>query len=272
MQATMLVSGNVPWGASRMASRNGYISPSTPLAKHSTTVTCANSAALKGYVSMLTSLNAHVDHSKPVAFSANGSHALYGVDATIDHTLPIHQPRAGFLTDYTNYGSLFDPIKSAYWYKWIAPGASVNAIAPDPEARPLVVDPTATSANTSAPANSSTSTPNTMPPAPVTPKSLKDMPDLDFPSVSRAKKRDLDPLTGNPGIFLPYNGVDPVSYLYYRGKWGDERYPKSDKRQKDLFGQFHKYEGGPTGPAWKGIDRKNVWPQGTGWVQPWLGP
>lgn len=60
------------------------------------------------------------------------------------------------------------------------------------------------------------------------------------------------------GAFTPLNG-GPVEWLQFKGKWGDEAYPDSDKRQVDVFDQ-KKYVGGPTGPADKQLDRKDVCP------------
>ena len=48
--------------------------------------------------------------------------------------------------------------------------------------------------------------------------------------------------------------------MNYRGRWGDEQYPDSDKRQQQLVGN-RKYVGGPTGPADKQLGRKEVWPE-----------
>ncbi|KAF1848696.1 uncharacterized protein K460DRAFT_278395 [Cucurbitaria berberidis CBS 394.84] len=54
----------------------------------------------------------------------------------------------------------------------------------------------------------------------------------------------------------------PVSFLSFRGRWGDAEYPASDPRQKGkgLFG-FKKYVGGPTGVLDKQLGRKEVWPE-----------
>jgi hypothetical protein len=74
------------------------------------------------------------------------------------------------------------------------------------------------------------------------------------------------------GVFIPYDRDTPVKYLYFEGHWGDDRYPKQDHRQLDLFNKFFKYEAGPTGPADKGIGRKEVWSGSHGKILDRLGP
>lgn len=71
-----------------------------------------------------------------------------------------------------------------------------------------------------------------------------------------------DPETA-PGKFNPQDPSSPVpGWLYFSGHWGDKEYPADDARQKgkDLFG-FRKYGDGPTGPAFKDLGRKQVWPE-----------
>ena len=60
------------------------------------------------------------------------------------------------------------------------------------------------------------------------------------------------------GAFTAYDDA-PVEWLQWKGRWGDQAYPSSDKRQKELFGQ-KKYGDGPTGPADKQLNREKVCP------------
>ncbi|KAJ4992948.1 vacuolar protein sorting-associated protein 62 [Stagonosporopsis vannaccii] len=63
------------------------------------------------------------------------------------------------------------------------------------------------------------------------------------------------------GTFAPLtpSSPSPAGWLYFAGRWGDETYPASDPRQSNLV-TFHKFEGGPTGPAFKDLRRERVWP------------
>jgi hypothetical protein len=61
------------------------------------------------------------------------------------------------------------------------------------------------------------------------------------------------------GEFAAYDEGTPTEWLDFKGRWGDEEYPKSDKRQVKLFGQA-KFVGGPTGPRDKQLGRDKICP------------
>ena len=57
------------------------------------------------------------------------------------------------------------------------------------------------------------------------------------------------------------NRQAPTGWLRFLGHWGDQAYPLTDPRQHGKnIGDNLKYEGGPTGPADKRLDRTDVWP------------
>jgi hypothetical protein len=78
--------------------------------------------------------------------------------------------------------------------------------------------------------------------------------------------------TATLGTFTPYDSSTPVGWLYFTGRWGDFQYPDSDHRQFSLFGAAHRFESGPTGPAYKNLGRKEVWSTSKGEIIKNLNP
>jgi hypothetical protein len=61
--------------------------------------------------------------------------------------------------------------------------------------------------------------------------------------------------------FAPADGgSDPVGFLRFNGRWGDQQYPPSDRRQRLILGipGTAKFQNGPAGPAHKQLDRQKV--------------
>lgn len=55
---------------------------------------------------------------------------------------------------------------------------------------------------------------------------------------------------------------DPIDWLAFNGHWGDKQYPDNDPDQFCFLGidALCKYTNGPTGPAFKQLQRKKVCP------------
>ncbi|KAL4873615.1 hypothetical protein BDV12DRAFT_182383 [Aspergillus spectabilis] len=57
---------------------------------------------------------------RPIAYSGNGTHAVYSISGGHDHTIPGLNLPGGFLVDQTNQGTLWDPVLGAYAYSYAA--------------------------------------------------------------------------------------------------------------------------------------------------------
>jgi len=56
---------------------------------------------------------------RPIVYAANGSHAIYPVPGTHDHTIPnLNLPTPLLLVDNTDAGPLYDPVLSSYTYTY----------------------------------------------------------------------------------------------------------------------------------------------------------
>ncbi|KAL3466712.1 hypothetical protein BJX64DRAFT_215109 [Aspergillus heterothallicus] len=56
--------------------------------------------------------------NRPIAYSANGTHAVYSISGAHDHTIPGVNLPIGFLVDQTDQGTLWDPTLGAYAYSY----------------------------------------------------------------------------------------------------------------------------------------------------------
>lgn len=66
---------------------------------------------------------------QPIAYSGNGSHAVYAVDGPHEHTIPnLNLPIPGLITDHTDAGTLWDPIGNAYFYSYDISSTSFTAL------------------------------------------------------------------------------------------------------------------------------------------------
>ena len=69
--------------------------------------------------------------NRPIGYSGNGSHATYAKSGTHDHTIPnVNLPNVGILTDYTDKGTLWDPLLNAYFYSYNAGANTYTAYDP----------------------------------------------------------------------------------------------------------------------------------------------
>ncbi|PYH94100.1 vacuolar protein sorting-associated protein 62 [Aspergillus ellipticus CBS 707.79] len=66
----------------------------------------------------------------PIAYSANGTHAVYAIPGTHDHAIPHFNLPVGLVEDYTDRGTMWDPIQSAYAYRYDASSATFQPYDP----------------------------------------------------------------------------------------------------------------------------------------------
>lgn len=59
-------------------------------------------------------------NARPVNLVANGTHANYAIGGTHDHTIPDLNLPAGLVEDFTDFGAIWDPLLSAYYYSYDA--------------------------------------------------------------------------------------------------------------------------------------------------------
>ncbi|KAF2769032.1 hypothetical protein EJ03DRAFT_389592 [Teratosphaeria nubilosa] len=72
-------------------------------------------------------VNKTSDGLRPVVLSANGSHANYAIGGKHDHGIPNLNLPDGFVLDYTDFGSMWDPMLSAYHYSYDASTGTFTA-------------------------------------------------------------------------------------------------------------------------------------------------
>ena len=57
---------------------------------------------------------------RPVSYVSRGSHANYAIPGKHDHTIPNFNLPGGVLEDHTDKGVFWDPLLSAYYYRFNA--------------------------------------------------------------------------------------------------------------------------------------------------------
>lgn len=79
---------------------------------------------------------------RAVVYSGNGTHANYATVGSHDHTIPGLPAVVGILNDYTNRGTLWDPIQGAYFYTVTFPEGTAIDDSSNPTFEPLNDAPT----------------------------------------------------------------------------------------------------------------------------------
>ena len=83
---------------------------------------------------------------------------------------------------------------------------------------------------------------------------------------------------GNSNAFTAYDPGFPTAWLNFVGHWGDQQYPNSDPRQRQLIpgvDATSRYVSGPTGPIDKQLNRAKVCSEYNNFpcvIRPILGP
>lgn len=87
---------------------------------HYETVEKYNDGPRVCFKSSLGKRNSQTNTSRPVAYAANGSHAVYGTDGTHAYGIPNINLPWGPVSDETDHGPFWDPTLSAYYYSYDA--------------------------------------------------------------------------------------------------------------------------------------------------------
>lgn len=187
------------------------------------------SAHSGGHAYAWDALHKHDNGTRPVIYSAVGSHAMYATPGDHPYVLPF-----GLLKDQTDDGPVWDPAlnRLAYFYDFAAddedttfPERKKNRTGTDDDGEPFH-------------------------PPPV--QLPEDTPQEMQVDMSPGKQETLVPASSNPDA--------PTSWFHYKGYWGDQVYPLADDRQWRLFGQYH-YVTGPSGPKFKKLGRSQMCPR-----------
>lgn len=116
----ILILNSTTWSDFRTALRRRCGTASTPKGRLSHTTRSRSRVIGYAYFRQHRFANNPTDQTQPIAYSANGTHAVYGTAGTHDHTIPNIDLPNGPLQDYTDKGPLWDPLLSAYYYSYDA--------------------------------------------------------------------------------------------------------------------------------------------------------
>lgn len=174
--------------------------------------------------------------TRPIIYSASGSHAMYATPGDHPYVLPLN-----LLRDQTDKGPVWDPALNQLAYFYDFAGDEEDTTFPNRRDH-LDKD-------------------GRFQPPPVEVPEERDEEgegELDYQyqhqEVLESRKKHteadtLQPASSNPDA--------PTSWFHFKGCWGDNTYSLADLRQWRLFGQYH-YRIGPRGPKVKRLGRSKM--------------